>query len=138
MAHAHANGEEITRVETVDTWKLWIGLLVGPLVWITHLVAGYSTEEWFACSPSTTTPGELLGMSVDLFIIIITVGAAAITVWAGLTALSCRRKLTADDEGSSRPLWMATVGVMNSALYLVLILGGTAPALLLTVCEKSP
>ena len=135
MAHAHS--DEITRVESFGSWKLWLGLLTPPLVWITHLVAGYSTEEWFACAPSTTEVGELVGLSVHQFIVLITVVAAALVVATTLIALSCRRRLSAESDGSNRAHWMATVGVMNGVLYLMIILGGAAP-LLLNVCENSP
>jgi hypothetical protein len=133
----HAHSEKITKLETVESWKLWVGVLVGPLVWITHLVVGYSTEEWFACSPSATSTGEIVGLSVHQFIVVITIVAAALVTAAGAIALSSRRQLTAQDDAPNRGRWMATVGVMNSVLYLLIILGGAAP-LLLDVCETSP
>ena len=134
----HAASEQITRRESIGSWKLWFGVLTGPLVWITHLVVGYSTEEWFACSPSSTHPGELLGLGVHTFVVAITILAAGITVVSGLVALSCFRKLKSvvgDESGRAR--WMATVGVMNAVLYFLLIIGGTG-AILLSVCENSP
>ena len=135
---SHAASEEITRAETAGSWKLWFGVLGGPLIWITYLVVGYSTEEWFACSPSATDVGQLLGLSVHQFIIVITVITLAVTIASGLVAYSCLKRIpkTGSDE-IVRARWMATVGVMNAVLYLLLTVGGAA-VLLLNVCETSP
>jgi hypothetical protein len=134
----HAASEEITRLESIKSWKLWFGVLAGPLIWLTHLIVGYSTEEWFACSPSSTHPGEMLGVGVHTFVVLITVIAAAIIAVSGLVAVSCRRQLASvAGTESVRARWMATVGVMNAVLYFLLIIGASAP-ILLDVCERSP
>jgi hypothetical protein len=131
--------EEITRSEGIGSWKLWFGTLGAPAAWITHLVVGYSTEEWFACSPSNTSPGEILGLTVQQFIIIITVVFAFVAAAAGLVSFSCLRKIqAADNTESPRARWMAIAGIMNSVLYLLIILGGTAPGIILDICKTSP
>jgi hypothetical protein len=54
-------------------------------------------------------------------------------------AWSCYRKIRADgDEATTRARWMALAGIMNSILYLIVILASFGPPLLLDVCEVSP
>jgi hypothetical protein len=131
--------EEISRSESKGSWKLWFGALGAPTAWITHLVVGYTTEEWFACSPSVTNPGEILGLTVQQFAVIITVIAGTVAVAAGIVSLSCLRRIQLTETPESRRAkWMAIAGIMNSVLYLLIILGGTAPALILDICETSP
>jgi hypothetical protein len=103
------------------------------------MVIGYSLEEWFACSPSTTSPGEVLGMDVRSVAIVITIVFGTVAAAAGLVALRhLRRAPRPGDEGPMRVRWMAIVGLMNSGLYLLIILGGFGPAFILQVCEVSP
>jgi hypothetical protein len=134
-----ATPQEISRSESIGSWKLWFGALGGPVAWLTHLVVGYSTEEWFACSPSATDVGEILGLSVHQFVIIITVAAALVAAASGVVSFSCLRRIpSATGDESRRARWMAVAGIMNSVLYLLIILGGTAPAVILDICETSP
>lgn len=130
--------EEISRSESVGTLTLWFAVLGAPAAWLTHMVVGYSTEEWFACSPSTTSPGEVLGLDVRTFVVVLTTAMALVAVAALLAAVSCMRKIGPADDTNRRPRWMAIAGIMNSVLYLLIILGGLGPALILDVCERSP
>jgi hypothetical protein len=137
-AHDSA-AEAISRAEGRGSAALWFGVLAAPIAWVLHMVIGYSLEEWFACSPSSITSGEVLGLGVRSVAVLITVVFGAIAVVALLVSWRCFRRVPADDaETSGRARWMAIVGLMNSGLYLLIILGGIGPALLLEVCEVSP
>jgi hypothetical protein len=140
MAHtAEAEAKRISRAEGLGSAGLWFGVLGGPTAWVLHMVIGYSLEEWFACSPSATTPGEIVGMDVRSVAIVITIVFGTVAAAAGLVALRyLRRAPRPGDEGPMRVRWMAIVGLMNSVLYLLIILGGLGPALILDVCEVSP
>lgn len=138
MADATERSELITREESRGSAALWFGVLGAPIAWVFHMTIGYSLEEWFACSPSTSSPGEILGVDVRAWAIGITVVFAAVALAAGLVAARCWRRAKEDGGTGGRARWMGMVGVMNSALYLVIILGGLGPALLLSVCEASP
>jgi hypothetical protein len=70
--------------------------------------------------------------------LIVTGTLGAVALAGGLTALHCYRKLRAATETDSRAKWMAVAGIMNSILYLIVILASVAPPLLLQVCELSP
>jgi hypothetical protein len=137
MAH-HAEAERISREEGRGSAALWFGILGGPIAWVLHMTIGYSLEEWFACSPSTSSPGRVLGMDVRAMAVVITVVFGAIALAAGAVSLRCFARSSREDEGSTRARWMAIVGLMNSGLYLLIILGGFGPAVLLQVCEASP
>jgi hypothetical protein len=138
MAQAK-EAERITRDESVGSAALWFGVLGGPIAWVLHMTIGYSLEEWFACSPSTSTPGEILGSSVPTWAIAITVAFALVASAAGLVAFRCwRRSEPADGAVAGRARWMGMVGLMNSGLYFLIIIGGLGPALMLQVCEASP
>lgn len=124
----------------MSSWLLWFGALGGPVAWTVQLILNYSLEEWFACSPSATDRGEVVGLEVPTAAIVTSSLLSVIAVAAGLVAFSCYRKIGAqpDDEVSSRARWMALAGIMNSILYLIVIAASFGPPLLLDVCEASP
>lgn len=132
--------EQITRGESRGSWLLWIAVLTGPLAWLLHLSVNYSLEEWFACSPATQTPGEILGLSVDTVALVVNALLAAATLGALLVAVSCWNKLRSKRNGDdiTRAGWMALAGIMNSVLYLIIILFGFAPPFVLGICEVTP
>ena len=118
---------------------LWFGVLGGPVAWSTQLIVNYSLEEWFACAPSTTARGEVLGLQVPTAALIVSGTLAMIAVAAGAVSYLGYRRIRANgDEVTTRIRWMALAGIMNSVLYLIVILASFGPPLLLDVCEVSP
>lgn len=118
---------------------LWFGVLGGPVAWSTQLIVNYSLEEWFACAPSATARGEVLGLQVPTAALIVSGTLAMIAVAAGAVSYLGYRRIRANgDEVTTRIRWMALAGIMNSVLYLIVILASFGPPLLLDVCEVSP
>ena len=118
---------------------LWFGVLGGPVAWTTQLVVNYSLEEWFACAPSTTAPGQVVGLEVPTVAVIVSAVLGAMAVAAWIVSVLCYRNMRANgDEVATRKKWMALAGIMNSVLYLIVILASFGPPLLLDVCEVSP
>jgi hypothetical protein len=117
---------------------LWFGLLAAPIAWMTQLVATYSLEEWFACAPATTDRGQILGMGVRPFAIGLTVAFGAIALAGGVVAVRALNKVNESADPSGRARWMAYAGILNTALYMIIILANVAPPLILQVCEVSP
>ena len=119
---------------------LWFGVLGAPAAWALQLTLNYSLEEWFACAPSTTATGEVFGYGVPTVALVVSSILGAVAVAAGLVSLSCYRKIANGDadEISTRARWMALAGIMNSVLYLIIIVASFGPPLLLDVCEVSP
>ena len=134
-----APAQEISRAETIGSWRLWFAVLGAPLAWLTQLVLAYSLEEWFGCAPSTTDVGEVLGVGVRTAALVVTAAMAAVAIAAGAAGWSCLRKAprVADDDGR-RVRWMAIAGLMNSILYGLFIVVAIVPPLVLDVCETSP
>ncbi|MBW3595478.1 MAG: hypothetical protein KY391_07855 [Actinobacteria bacterium] len=123
----------------MSSWLLWFGALGAPAAWTVQLLLNYSLEEWFACSPSVTARGEVVGLRVPTAALIASTVLTIVAVVAGLVAFSCYRKVgSGRDEVQSRARWMALAGIMNSVLYLIVILASFGPPLLLDVCEVSP
>lgn len=118
---------------------LWFGVLGGPVAWTTQLIVNYSLEEWFACAPSTTARGEVLGLQVPTAAVIVSGALTAVALAAGIVSFVCFRRIRSDgDEVTTRARWMALAGIMNSVLYLIVILASFGPPLLLDVCQVSP
>jgi hypothetical protein len=131
---------DITRQEARGSIALWFGVLGSPLAWGGHLVLNYSLEEWFACSPSATDPGRILGFGVDGVSFVLNTVMAVVAAAAGLVALRCWRTLRAATDGDSleRARWMAFAGTVEGAVFLPMILLGYLPPLLLDTCSTTP
>ena len=117
---------------------LWFGLLAAPIAWMTQLVATYSLEEWFACAPATTDRGQILGMGVRPVAIGITAILGVVALAGGVVAIRSLRTIDNDNDVTGRARWMAYAGILNTALYMIIILANVAPPLILQVCEVSP
>jgi hypothetical protein len=130
----------ITRQETWGSVALWFGVLGSPLAWAGHLYLNYSLEEWFACSPSATDRGEILGFTVDQVSLSLNSLTAAAAAVAGLVAFRCWRKACRATNGDSteRARWMAFAGTVEGAVFLPMILLGYLPPLLLDTCATTP
>ncbi len=123
----------------MGSWLLWFGALGAPAAWTVQLLLTYSLEEWFACSPSATTRGVVVGLEVPTAGLLISGTLTIVAIGAGVVALSCYRKMrTASGDAATRARWMALAGIMNSILYLIVTLASFGPPLLLDVCEVSP
>jgi len=131
---------DITRQESRGSTALWFAVLGSPLAWGGHLLLNYSLEEWFACSPSTTDRGEILGFTVDQVSWTLNSVMALTAAAAGLTALASWRKLKRASDGDSleRSQWMAFAGIVEGAIFVGAILLGYLPPLLLDTCAVSP
>lgn len=131
---------EVTRRETRGSSLLWFGILGGPAAWAVGLVSGYSLEEWFACSPATTTEGQVLGIGVRVLGLVIPIAAGAVAAAAGLVAATCLRRIPSEprDHVTQRAKWMAWAGIFNSVLYGLAIVTTVAAPLLLDVCATTP
>lgn len=110
--------------------RLWFAVLAGPLLWAVQIYVNYQWEEVLACSPAASDPGQVLGIDVRTWIVLVNTVTTAGTVAALAVAWHCYRR-TRDDVAH----WMAFAGVANSVLFLFLIVVGYAPAIMLTPCR---
>ena len=110
--------------------RLWFGVLAGPLLWFVQLNVNYQWEEVLACSPSATHPHVVLGVGVRTLIVVVNTVTTAVVLAALVVALRCHRR-----SGSGIGRWMALAGIINSVLFLLLIVVGYAPAVILKTCQ---
>ena len=107
---------------------LWFGVFGAPLAWTLQLVLGYGLEE-AACAPGSRD----WGVDGDVWEVVISAGAAAAAVAAGLGVLAIRRRSAPDPNG--RIEFLVVVGLLLSALFLTLIVLTGAGVLALGSCR---
>jgi hypothetical protein len=136
--------DEDARTITVDESRrsaaLWFGVLGSPAAWAGHLFLNYSLEEWFACAPSTTDRGQILGFGAATVSVVLNSAMALLAAAAGLVALASWRRLRRVTDGDTiqREQWMAFAGVVEGALFLAIILLGYLPPVVLRTCTTTP
>ena len=137
MGEAIPETTSVSRAEASGSIALWFGILAGPAAWGVQVLLGYGVEE-IACSPASQSE-RLLGVSTESWIVVAHIVLTAVTVVALLVAFVCWRR-TADGDRSpgNRARWLATAGIMVSALFLVVILSGFMPSIFLDTCEYTP
>jgi len=131
---------------------LWYAVLGGAVAWSAHLLVGWGLEE-IACSPVSAGP-EVLGVSLTVWIGVLTVVLGALTVAAGLLAWRFWREEGAADPNtgiepgggdpepeerirSGRAGFMALFGLAANALFLLMIVYGGLSLLLLRPCTRT-
>lgn len=131
--------ETITAAETRGAFSLWFAVLAGPVCWSLMLAANYLIGEVFACSPATGRSDAMLGIDVRTWLVAINGTLLAVTLAALIVAVVSHRRLrSADASPGGRARWMATVGLLNSVLFGLVIVTGLAPPLLLSPCSITP
>jgi hypothetical protein len=114
---------------------LWFGVLGGPAAWAAQLVIGYGIQE-VTCS-SGTRSDSLWGLGVESALWILTGLAAATALAAGVAALRVLRStegLGGRGEPRGRIGFMGYVGILASALFLLLIVVGGLALIFVDSC----
>ena len=139
---------------------LWFGVLAGPILWFAQLNVNYQWEEFLACSPSSTHHGEVLGLDVRAWVLIVNTVVAAGALAALAVSVRCWRRTSVVPVGGISTVaggsrrrsqgdtpcppgeqrrdtahWMALAGMANSILFLLLIVTGFGPAVILKTCQ---
>jgi hypothetical protein len=122
-----------TKAEYRGSLSLWTALLAGPLAWITNLVLGSEIPE-LMCAPGASQ--DVLGLSIEAFIVGATALLAGIAVGGGVLAFRCWRASKGDGTTGRRASWMSVAGIMTNVLFLILILPGLAPSFFLSQCGR--
>ncbi|HEY4410514.1 MAG TPA: hypothetical protein VGO87_11590 [Acidimicrobiia bacterium] len=125
---------------------LWFGVLAGPILWAVQLAVNYQWEEFLACSPSNPShPGQVLGLDVRTWVVIVNAVVTAVTVAALAVAVRCWRRTSVVPVGGvlttehrrDTAHWMALAGIANSVLFLLFIVTGFGPAVILRTCQPA-
>jgi len=119
------------------SFALWFGLLGPPLAWGAHLIMGDGIFE-LGCARAFVHK-EILGVPLSTAAIIETGLMAAIAAMAGVLSFRAWQRLRNERDGTSldRATAMAMMGMASGAFYLVIILFGFLPSILLRACETS-
>jgi len=117
----------------------WLGLLTGPIAWMTQLFTSWAFAELIACAPASVPAGLILGTDVNAFIAIVNAVLLALTVLSGVGSYLELRRIRArfDPTPGKRATWLASAGVMTSILFTVLIAVSFVPAELISRCEEA-
>ncbi len=129
----------ITERGSVGTGPLWFCVLAGPIGWSIQFTADYLTDEWLSCTRGFQTPGVIWHLPTTAWIVM-TNGFFVVVVLAAL-ALSLRlfqRYRASDPTTGKRAGFMAFVGIVNSIVFLLPILMGFVPAVMLRRCVPTP
>src|SRR5437867_8355075 len=119
------------------SFALWFGLLGPPLAWGAHLIMRDGIFE-LGCARAFVHK-EILGVPLSTAAIIETGVMAAIAAMAGVLSFRAWQRLRNERDGTSldRATAMAMMGMASGAFYLVIILFGFLPSILLRACETS-
>ena len=122
---------------TSRSLPLWFGLLAPPLAWGAHLIMGDGIFE-LGCAKAFTHKA-ILGLPLATAAILETALMAAITILAGVLSYRAWRRLREERDGTShdRASAVAVMGMASAAFYLLIILFGFLPSLVLRACETS-
>jgi len=123
--------------------RLWFGVLAGPLLWFAQLNVNYQWEEFLACSPSSTHRGDVLGLDVRTWVVLVNLAVATGTLAALAVSVRCWRRtsvvpvggISTTEHRRDTAHWMALAGMANSLLFLLLIVTGFGPAVILKTCQ---
>jgi hypothetical protein len=126
--------------------SLWFGVLAGPLLWFGQLGVNYQWEEFLACSPSNTHHrGLVLGLDVRVWVLLVNAAVTLMVLAALATSIRCWRRTSIVPAGGISTTehrrdvahWMALAGMANSILFLLFIVAGFGPAVILRRCQTS-
>jgi hypothetical protein len=114
---------------------LWAGILVPPAAWFAQLLVSDLLYE-LGCAPGARG-GEVFGISVDVWSFLVGVAAAAATIVAGVFTYRAWRRTAGgphEPTWSSRARDMGWWGLVSVGLYLLIIVFGLFPPLVLGRC----
>lgn len=113
---------------------LWFAVLGAPAAYAVQLGAGYWLAE-AQCSPA----GDMWGISLRAWAVVIGAPAAAVAIAAGLTSLWLFRRARDYKAAppSGRTGFLSVIGMAVSALFGVLILMTAAGVLTYHLCNQS-
>jgi hypothetical protein len=136
MTNAQVGNEERIRAKDRRTTFGWVGLLTGPTAWAIQLYLNWALGEVIACAPANRSSGEILGLQVNVVAAVLNAVLLCLTSLAGILAFVQLRGIRSriDRTTGDRATWLATAGVMTSALFAVVIATSYVPISLIRGC----
>jgi hypothetical protein len=116
-------------VSTLSPRRLWLAILIGPLAWLAFLQTAYALVPG-ACRRPT---GGMIALLAAAALALALSTAGLVAAWQGW-----RRVGGAGAPGgtaTSRARVMALTGIGTSALFVLVVVAGMLPLLLLAPCN---
>jgi uncharacterized membrane-anchored protein len=127
----------MTRLDP-DIRLLWLSMIGGPIVYSLHFLSSYLLVEG-VCKLANPQSALLGRDGLVITILVLTVVAAAITLWMGLWTYRRWQQQHGDDGQLTEEVvpFLALVGTWLNGLSTLLILATGLPALVLLPCAWS-
>ena len=103
--------------------RLWLAIVIGPLAWLVYLTTAYALVPW-ACRRPT---GGLITLLAAGVVALALSTAGLVTAWQAWRH--------AADGAAARTRFMALTGIGTSALFVLVVVAGMLPLLLLSPCS---
>jgi hypothetical protein len=117
---------------------LWFAVLAGPSAWVLQLYVGAYLTDVVCRRGAGDSIGQVLGLSNTTFVTVLTAITAGIALLALIASIYAYRRLkVADASTGGRALWMARVGILDSALFGILIILMFVASARLSECAPS-
>jgi len=109
--------------------RLWVGLLLSPLVWAAQMQTIYLTSEW-ACYAKDYTWNHAVAITSLVL--------SAFGVWVAFSEWKATGGGTEDETSNadSRRRFMTVLGMLLGALFTLLIFAQWLPTLMEVPCSK--
>lgn len=115
---------------------MWFAVLGAPFAWGVEFAVGYWVTQ-----TSCSVPGQMWGVNVDAWGIVLMIVAFVVATGAGLTALAMFRGTADADKDdpppSGRVHFLATVGMTVTGLFLFIIVMTGLGVVILPDCHQS-
>lgn len=122
-------GEEERLVSRGAVAGLWFSLLAPPLAFLVQLEANYALVSW-ACARGDRLPLHLITLAA-----LVVAAAAWLVAWREWRAVRGPWPDYVTPAPSPRSRFMAALGMLVSALFIVLLVAQAIPAFVLTPCQ---
>jgi hypothetical protein len=108
---------------------LWLGLLLSPVAWAVQLQSAYILTV-YACQSANFLPIHIVSFAA----LILSLIGAAIS-WRRWKKAGSKREID-ESIGIKRKRFMAILGILNGALFSLLILAQWVPSIIGVPCDK--
>jgi hypothetical protein len=116
-------------VTTLSPRRLWLAILIGPLAWLVFLQAAYALVP-SACRRPT---GGMIALFAVAALALALSTAGLVAAWQGWRRVG--RAGAPGNTATSRTRFVALTGISMSALFVLVVVAGMLPLLLLAPCD---
>jgi len=127
--HVHPESD-VEHSSPRESLALWFGILGGPIIWAVQLQVSYMLVPW-ACST-----GHHWTLHLASLVFLLSAAAPAFIAWRASTTARSRGTSERESEGVGRIRFMAMLGLMTSALFLLLIFAQALPSFFIDPCQQ--